>query len=195
MARKVKLDILEQREQHEDRVDEQPEESGPLSPPAASDGQRPASVWMAKKWILAGVGALVLGIIAAGAVMFLTGAGKKTITSVPGGQSPAAMIPTVNRNLANFDNFVIDCRDAAGNVRIVTFAFAVELNKPAGREATGDEVELRGAIYRLSKKRSVASLLSPEDRKGWRKEIAAEVERRLGAGAVKAVYFTRFSVL
>lgn len=56
-------------------------------------------------------------------------------------------------------------------------------------------MELRGGIYTLSKKKSVASLLSPEDRKGFRNEIAAELERRLGADVVKAIYFTKFYVL
>jgi flagellar basal body-associated protein FliL len=75
------------------------------------------------------------------------------------------------------------------------FAFAAELNKPANGDALENRVEIRGAIYTLSKKRSVTSLLSPEERKGFRNEIAAELERRLGAGVVKAVYFTKFQVL
>lgn len=114
---------------------------------------------------------------------------------MPVKQPPVAMMNTIQRNLTNFGNFVVDCRDGGGNVRIVMFAFAVELNKPVNGDAIEDRVELRGGIYTLSKKKSVASLLSPEDRKGFRNEIAAELERRLGVDVVKAIYFTKFYVL
>ncbi|MHB9098312.1 MAG: flagellar basal body-associated FliL family protein, partial [Syntrophales bacterium] len=114
---------------------------------------------------------------------------------IPVKQPSVAIMAAINRNISNFDNFVIDCRDGAGNVKIVMFAFAVELNKPVNGDAIENRVELRGAIHALSRKRSVASLLSPEDRKGFRNEIAAELERRLGAGVVKTIYFTKFCVL
>lgn len=189
MARKVKLDILEKRE---DRIDEQPEEIGPSPLLEASDSQQPPTVWTGKKWILTGVVVAIVCLIAVGTVMLLMWTGKKNITSMPVKQPPVAMM---NALQLNFGNFVVDCRDGGGNVRIVMFAFAVELNKPVNGDAIEDRAELRGAIYTLSKKKSVASLLSPDDRKGFRNEIAAELERRLGAGVVKAIYFTKFYVL
>ena len=132
-----------------------------------------------------------LCLIILGTVLFVMRTGKKDVTPT------AVRRPSVvvNRNIANFDNFVIDCRDGGGNVRIIMFAFAAELNKPVTGDAIENRVELRGAIYTLSRKRSVASLLSPEERKGFRNEIAAELERQLGAGVVKAVYLTKFQVL
>ncbi|MBE0557325.1 MAG: flagellar basal body-associated FliL family protein, partial [Proteobacteria bacterium] len=54
---------------------------------------------------------------------------------------------------------------------------------------------LRGDIYTLSKRRSIGSLVSPEGRGTLGSEIAAELEKRLGAGVVKAVYFTKFYIL
>jgi flagellar basal body-associated protein FliL len=192
MARKVKLDILENRE---DRIEEQPEDIGPSPLLEVSDSQRSQTVWTGKKWILTGAAVMSVCLIAVGTVMFLMRTGKKNIASMPVKQPPVAIVNMINRNLSNFDNFVVDCRDGGGNIRIAMFSFAVELNKPVNGDAIEDRVELRGAIYTLSKKKSVASLLSPEDRKGFRNEIAAELERRLGAGVVKAIYFTKFYVL
>jgi flagellar basal body-associated protein FliL len=192
MARKVKLDILEN---HENRIDEPSEDIGqsPLSDVSAC--QRPSTVLTGKKWILTGVAMVSLCLIGVGAVLFVMKTGKKDVTSIPAKQPAAAMIATTNRNISSFDDFVIDCRDGGGNVQIVVFALAVELNKPVNGDAIENRVELRGAIHALSRKRSGASLLSPEDRKGFRKEIAAELERRLGAGVVRAIYFTKFCVL
>ena len=192
MARKVKLDILENRE---DRIDEQPEDIGPSPLSEVSDSQRSPTMWTGKKWILTGVTVVSVCLIAVGTVVFLMGRGEKSITSMPVNQPSVAMMNTTHRNLSYFDNFVVDCRDGGGNVRIVMFAFAVELNKPVNGDAIEDRVELRGAIYSLSKKKSVASLLAPEDRKRFRNEIAAELEKRLGEGVVKAIYFTNFYVL
>jgi flagellar basal body-associated protein FliL len=189
MAKKVKLDIPEIRRV---RTEEEPEEIDPSPPAEASDSPRPSTVWTGKKWILMGVVAVSVCLIAVGAVLFVMKTEKKNITSAPLKQPTVAITNPLQRN---FDNFVVDYRDGSGNVRIVMFAFAVELNKPVNGNAIEDRAELRGAIYTLSKKKSVASLLSPGDRKGLRNEIAAELERRLGAGVVKAVYFTNFYVL
>ncbi|MHB8910351.1 MAG: flagellar basal body-associated FliL family protein [Syntrophales bacterium] len=189
MARKVKLDILEN---NEDRVDEPSEDMGqsPLSD-EAPDCQSAPTVWTGKKWILTGAVMVSLCLIIAGTAFFVMRTGRKNVAPIPVKQ-PAVV---VNRNTVNFDNFVVDCRDGGGNVRIVIFAFAAELNHPVNGDAIENRVELRGAIYTLSRKRSVASLLSPQERKGFRNEIAAELDRRLGAGVVKAVYFTKFQVL
>jgi flagellar basal body-associated protein FliL len=192
MARKVKLDILENRE---DLIDEQPEDIGPSPLLEVLDSQRSPTVWTGKKWMLTGTVVISVCLIAVGTVIFLMRTEKKNIASMPVKQPVVAMMNTINRNLSNFDNFVVDCRDGGGNIRIVLFSFAVELSKPVNGDAIEDRKELRGAIHTLSKKKSVASLLSPEDRKGFRNEIAAELERWLGAGVVKAIYFTKFYVL
>ena len=192
MARKVKLDILEN---HEDHIDDPSEDIGQSPLSDVSDGQGAPTVWTSKKWIFTGVVAVSLCLIVVGTVLFVMRIGKKNITSIPVKQPSVAMTAKINRNISNFDNFVIDCRDGGGNVKILMFALAVELNKPLNGDAIENRVELRGAIYALSRKRSVASLLSPEDRKGFRNEIAAELERRLGAGFVKGVYFTKFYIL
>jgi flagellar basal body-associated protein FliL len=189
MARKVKLDILE------DGIDEPSEDIGQLPISDVSDCQSTPTVWTGKKWVLTGVVVASLCLIVVGTVLFVTKTEKKNIISIPVKQPSVAMMATINRSIANFDNFVIDIRDGSGNIKIVMFALAVELNKPVNGDAIENRVELRGAIHALSRKRSVASLLSQEDRKRFRNEIAAELERRLGAGFVKAIYFTKFYIL
>jgi flagellar basal body-associated protein FliL len=192
MARKVKLDILENSEV---LSVEQPEDIAPSPLPEVSDCQGPPTVWAGKKWIFTGVVVVSVCLIVVGTVMFLMGRGKKNIALMVVNQPSMMHINTTHRNFSYFDNFVVDCRDGGGSIRIVMFAFAVELNKPVIGSAIEDRAELRGAIHSLSKKKSVASLLAPEDRKRFGNEIAAELERQLGAGVIKAIYFTKFYVL
>ncbi len=192
MARKVKLDILENREE---RGDEQPEEIRLSTLSEASDNLPAPVVRAGKKWIVIGAVGVSVCLIAVGTLLFVMRGGKDTATVLQLKQPPVAMMKTIPRNISNFDNFVVDCRDGSGNLRVIMFALAVELAKPVNGDAIEDRVELRGAIYRLSKKKGVASLLSPEERRGLRNDIAAELDKQLGAGVVKTVYFTKFHVL
>jgi flagellar basal body-associated protein FliL len=192
MARKAKLDILEI--QTEDQpVDAEPSQIPELDP--ESQQPHPLKGRLQKKLVMAC--AIVTGVcfIAVGVVFFWIRTGKNNITSQPDTRRPATVIDATQHNVANLDNFVIDYREQGGAVRIVMFALAVELNGSVKKDAVENRVELRGDIYTLSKKKSVGSLFSLEERGALRNEIAAELEKRLGAGAVKAVYFTKFYIL
>jgi flagellar basal body-associated protein FliL len=192
MARKAKLDILEiHAEDH--LVDIAPSQQ--LEPDPAGQQPHPLKRQLHKKLIITCVIVISFCFIAVGLVFFWMRAGGNNNVSLRNKRLPAAMTDMTQRNVANLDNFVIDYREQGGAVRIVLFALAVELNGPAKKDAIENQVELRGDIYALSKKKTIASLLTLEERGTLRNEIAAELEKRLGAGAVKAVYFTKFYII
>ena len=192
MARKAKLDILEI------HTEDQPVDQEPEQLPEHDTGNQqhqPLKARLHKKWVITCV--IVIGVcfIAGGGILFRAGTGKKNIASMSDKQHPVAVADVMRHNVANLDNFVIDYREQGGTVRIAIFALAVELNEPVKKDAVENQVDLRGDIYMLSKKRTIGSLLSPEARGTLRNEIAAELDKRLGTGAVKAVYFTKFTIL
>jgi flagellar basal body-associated protein FliL len=189
MARKVKLDILDGLP--EDRANAETE---PVSLPeeTAADSQI-AQKRSYKLWILPGMIVMGLCLIAGGAFFVWTMMGQHDTASTAN-RLPLA-VSALPPNMANLDAFVIDCRQQGGEFRIVTFAVTVEFKNPVNGDAIRDQVDLREAIYDLSRKKALASLVAPEQRGAFKKEIAAEVEKRLGAGVVKGVYFTKFCIL
>jgi flagellar basal body-associated protein FliL len=192
MARKAKLDILEIHN------DEQPADLEALQlPELEPEGQQPRLVrlQLRKKLIVLCVILTSVCIIAGGGVFFWMKVGKNNTVSLSDKLRPVAVTDVMQHNVANLDNFVIDYRGQGDTIRIAIFALAVELNEPVKKDVVEKQVGLRGDIYTLSKKRSLGSLFSPEGRGTLRSEIAAELDKRLGAGVVKAVYFTKFYIL
>ena len=192
MARKAKLDILEIHN------DQQPADLESLQlPELEPEGQqsRLVRVQLRKKLIVLCAIVTSVCIIAGGGVFFWIKAEKKNTASLSDKLRPIAITDVMQHSVANLDNFVIDYREQGDTIRIAIFALAVELNEPVKKDVVEKQVDLRGDIYTLSKKRPIGSLLSPEGRGTLRSEIAAGLDKRLGAGVVKAVYFTKFYIL
>ena len=191
MARKAKLDILEIHN------DEQPADLESLQHPELEPESQPQPLRMRlhKKLIMTCAIVTSVCFIAGGGVFFWMKAAKKNTASLSDKLRPVAVADVMRHNVANLDNFVIDYREQGDTIRLAIFALAVELNEPVKKDVVENQVELRGDIYSLSKKRSLGSLFSPEGRGTLRGEIVAELDKRLGAGVVKAVYFTKFYIL
>lgn len=191
MARKVRLDIPEAEKGEQSTGEPEPS----LLPAVPSEDQQLSKGWPYNKWIVICIVVVGCCLTAVGAFFLWTMTGQKDSASERSNSHPAAVVSTAPRTMATFDNFVIDYRLQGGTVRIVTFAFTVEFASPVHGDAIQDQADLREAIYTLSKKQTEASLFAPEERGGFKKEIAAELEKRLGAGMVKGVYFTKFCIL
>jgi len=191
MARKAKLDILEIHN------DQQPTDLESLPPPELEPESlpQPLKTRLHKKLIVTCVIVTSVCIIAGGGVFFWMKAGKRNTASLSDKPRPVAVTDVTRHNVANLDNFVIDYRDQGDTIRIAIFALAVELNEPVKKDVVENQVKLRGDIYTLSKRRSLGSLFSPEGRETLKSEIAVELDKRLGAGVVKAVYFAKFYIL
>ena len=193
MARKAKLDILEtgtEEQQIDDHASSQPPELKPEGPQP-----QPSKLRLKKKLVVLCTVVTCVCCIAAGVLFFRMQRGRENVASPADKRLSVAVADVARHNVANLDNFVIDYPGQGDTVRIAIFALAVELNEPVKKDAVENQVELRSDIYMLSKRRTIGSMLSPKERGALRSEIAAELEKRLGAGAVKAVYFTKFYVL
>jgi flagellar basal body-associated protein FliL len=190
MARKVKLDVLEAHADDPLAVDAEPSLPG-----AASADHHVSTGGPFKKWIMPCAITLVFCTIAVGVFVVWTMMGQKNTKATSPDHAPVAVTPTTQGTMANIGEFVVDHRLQGGNVRIVTFALTLEFHAPVNDDAIQGNVDLREAIYTLSKRKDFSSLITPEERGALKKEIAAEVEKRLGAGVVKGVYFTKFCTL
>lgn len=190
MARKAKLDILEI------HAEERPTDPEPVPPPESElESPPPPRFRLHKKLVvlcaLAIIGCCILG----GGAYFWLRTGNQAAVVPAGKRSSPTVLAAMRQHVVTFDDFVIDYRDQRDTVRIAVFALAVELSESVTMQAVENLPGLRGEIYALSKKRSVDSLRSSAERGALKNEIAAELEKRLGAGSVKAVLFTTFYIL
>ncbi len=191
MARKAKLDILEI------HAEERPADPEPVPPPESepeSPQPPPRSRLHKKLVVLSALAIIGCSILGGGAYFWLRTGNQAAVVPAEKRSSPA-VLAAVRQHVVTFDDFVIDYRDRGDTVRIAVFALAVELSESVTTQAVENLPGLRGEIYALSKKRSVDSLRSSAERGALKNEIAAELEKRLGAGSVKAVLFTTFYIL
>lgn len=191
MTRKAKLDILEI---HPEERPADPEPVLSAEREAESPQPQPPRFRLHRKMIVLCALILIVCSTAGGSLLFWLRSGKEA-ASPPDRRSAPAVLATTGGHVVALNNFVIDYREQGDRVRIVVFALAVELDRSVRKDALDQQPELRGDIYSLSKKRSLDSLRGPDERGALKNEIAAELEKRLGAGAVKAVYFTQFTIM
>jgi flagellar basal body-associated protein FliL len=188
MTRKAKLDILDiHPEEQPVEHDPAPAEAKPETPPPGAPAHRKVAVLAAILFAAC--------CLAGGGVFVWLRSGTQAAPPSPAAARAPEVVAAAGRNVVALNNFVIDYPGRGDTVRIAVFALAVELNESMPGRDLANEPNLRGEIYALSKKRSVESLLSPNERGALKSDIAAELKRRLGAGAVKAVYFTEFYIL
>jgi flagellar basal body-associated protein FliL len=79
--------------------------------------------------------------------------------------------------------------------RIMTFDLVFELS--AGQQALfmDNIVRIRSSIYQMVSKKTVNIALSPGCMNVLRDEIITELEKYLGKGSIRNIYFTRYIVL
>ena len=186
MTRKAKLDILEILPEEQEAV--LPEEREPEIPPPQP------SVRLRKKFLVPAVIFFVVCCLAGSGIVFWLRSGQRAAPP-PDRRAAPTVIAGERQNMVTLTDFFVDYREPGDRVRIAVFALAVELDESVRKDTFEKQPELRGDIYRVSKKRSLAALRSPDERGALRSEIAAALEKRLGAGSVKAVYFTKFYIM
>jgi flagellar basal body-associated protein FliL len=97
--------------------------------------------------------------------------------------------------VALFGGFVVDLKDEKGNIRIVFFDIALELERLQFTEAISNRIDARNLIYTIIKRRKIEELSSPEMRDRLKTELKNELDFLFGEKLVKSVYFTRFEVI
>ena len=92
-------------------------------------------------------------------------------------------------------DFIIDLKDAQGNNYVLMCDVAFDV----GRKIKSDQLEnnagLRDIIYKTAQSRSVVALRSVEERKKMKKELVSELEKILGEGSVRNVYFLNYFIM
>jgi len=92
-------------------------------------------------------------------------------------------------------DFIIDLKDSRDNNYILMCDVAFDIGDKTKRTEVEGNAGVRDIIYRTAQKRSVIALRSVEERKKMKRELAVELEKMLGEGSVKTVYFTNYFLM
>jgi len=138
-------------------------------------------------------GALMFVVVAIASLWYLagghlTGEAKKE-------HHPAASVAALISDHLQLDGFFIAVHDEQGKPRILQCGIILDIDRKRHREILEKEVEIRKAIYQTVQKRPSSELLRPDEKRILKKDISDELNKLLGAGAVKAVYLDRYILL
>jgi flagellar basal body-associated protein FliL len=202
MVQKAKLDVLENLPELEIIEANAPTEVQDEPLPISREG------WAFNKLLLIGAPALIVVLIIIGALWFFL---SRTITSVvkskpgtsvaeiekkvtTGGNVPAAVEP-VKINTAYFKDFVIDLKDKTGKSKILLCDVAFNLSEEKSIADLENRKDIRNLIYQTVKGKNSIALKSLEERKLLKKELSQELNKMVGDGIVKNVYFINYLIM
>jgi flagellar basal body-associated protein FliL len=201
MVQKAKLDLLENLPDIEVMDTAIAVDDSPLTIPPGSQER-----WAFNKLLFIGAPILiVLIVISAGAWFFLT---QFVFTAGRGKVAPVAVAVTeknevsvapaadpVKMNMAYFKDFLIDLKDSKGKSKILICDVAFDISEEKNAAEIEGRTDLRNIIYNAARSKSIVNLKSIDDRKKFKKELAAEMIKMLGDGVVKNVYFTNYVIM
>ena len=90
---------------------------------------------------------------------------------------------------------MIDLKDARGNSHMLMCDVAFDLGEEKQSDQMGKTAHLRSVIYKTAQMRSVIALRSVEERKKLKKDLAFALDKILGEGCVKHVYFMNYFIM
>ena len=94
-----------------------------------------------------------------------------------------------------FNDFVIDLKDTSGKSKILFCDVAIDISENYNAAQLVNSKDVRKIIYHTAKSKSAVALRSLEERKRLKNEITKELEKMLGEGIVKNVYFTNYIIM
>jgi flagellar basal body-associated protein FliL len=94
-----------------------------------------------------------------------------------------------------FKDFIIDLKDTSGKSKILVCDVAIDVSENQNVAPLVNSKDVREIIYRTAKGKSAVALRSLEERKRLKNEMAIELEKMLGEGIVKNVYFTNYLIM
>lgn len=192
MVQKAKLDILENL----------PDVEIPdtIIMPEAQDGSIPLKEkWALNKLLLIVVPVLIVVLVIGGALWFYLGKdnsnlSRPQIDSHPE-SNPAATVELAKQNFVYFKDFIIDLKDKSGKGKILLCDVVIDLSEDKVITELASNRDIRSTIYLAAKTKSPIALRSIEERKRLKKEILQEMNKMLGEGIVKNVYFTNYIIM
>ena len=98
-------------------------------------------------------------------------------------------------NIAYFKDFIIDLKDKNGKSKILLCDLAFDLSEDKVITELETDEDIRSIIYLTAKTKSAVALKSIEERKRLKKELLQELNKMLGEGIVKNVYFTNYLIM
>ena len=144
---------------------------------------------------------LVVGGIIAGGVWIYFSKHKEKIVIAYGGSTESAntgvevVEPAEKVITIYFKDFIIDLKDNVGKSKILVCDVAIDVNDNQNIAQLVNNKDVREIIYRTAKGKSAVALRSLDERKRLKDEMAKELEKMLGEGIVKNVYFTNYIIM
>jgi len=123
---------------------------------------------------------------------------RTTLPEAPGKEQRAgsqSLVLPEKTTIIYFKDFIIDLKDARGMNYVLMFDIAFDLGKEQKRDQLENNTALRNIIYKTAQTRSVVALKSIEERKKLKKDLAFALEKILGDGCVKNVYFMNYFIM
>ncbi|MEI6610824.1 MAG: flagellar basal body-associated FliL family protein, partial [Deltaproteobacteria bacterium] len=94
-----------------------------------------------------------------------------------------------------YKDFIIDLKDTSGRSKILVCDVAIDIMENENAAKLVNSKEVRKIIYRTAKGKSAVALRSLEERKRLKNEMAKELEKMLGEGVIKNVYFLNYIIM
>lgn len=110
------------------------------------------------------------------------------------GQVKVLAIPE-KKTILYFKDFMIDLKDARGDSHVLMCDVVFDLGDKQQNDQIDNTALLRSIIYKTAQMRSVVALRSVEERKKLKKDLAFALDKILGEGSVKEVYFMNYFIM
>lgn len=205
MVRKAKLDVLENLPEIEitDVITQTEVQVEPLS----VSGEK----WAVNKLLLISVPVLIPVLVITGVLWFYLTRTDTTGAKLNSG-TPAAIIENkepvsaekisiqaasepVKMNIAYFKDFIIDLKDKTGKSKILMCDVVFDVSEGKNTAELENRKDIRSLICQTATGKNAVVLRSIEERKRLKKELLQELNKMLGEGIVKNVYFTNYLIM
>ena len=94
-----------------------------------------------------------------------------------------------------FKDFIIDLKDTGGSSKILVCEVAIEISENQNAAQLVNNKDVRKIIYLAAKGKSAVALRSLDERKRLKNEITTELEKILGEGVIKNLYFINYLIM
>lgn len=92
-------------------------------------------------------------------------------------------------------DFIIDLKDAQGKSFVLMCDVAFDVGGKTEQGLLENNAAIRNIIYKTAQSRNVVALRSVEERKKMKMELVSALEKILGEGSVKNVYFMNYFIM
>ncbi len=118
---------------------------------------------------------------------------KKTVNAEK--ISTQAPIERLKANNVYFNDFIIDLKDKTGKSKILMCDVVFDVSEADKIGDLENRSDIRSLIYSTATGRNAVVLRSIEERKRLKQELLQELNKMLGDGIVKNVYFTNYLIM